>query len=82
MNNYKIGSFIAKKRNQLGITQRQLAEKLYVTDKTISRWENGNYMPDLSILISLSETLNTSVYELLLGEEIKQDNINDNIERD
>lgn len=78
MNNYKIGSFIAKKRNQLGITQRQLAEKLYVTDKTISRWENGNYMPDLTILINLSEILNTSVYELLSGEdhkEIKKENI-------
>ena len=62
MNNYKIGSFIAKKRKQLGITQRQLAEKLYVTDKTISRWENGNYMPDLTLLITLSEILNTSVY--------------------
>lgn len=72
MNNYKIGSFIAKKRNQLGITQRQLAEKLYVTDKTISRWENGNYMPDLTILINLSEILNTSVYELLRGEDYKE----------
>jgi transcriptional regulator with XRE-family HTH domain len=78
MNNYKIGSFIAKKRNQLGITQRQLAERLYVTDKTISRWENGNYMPDLTLLITLSEILNTSVYELLSGEEtieVKKDNI-------
>ena len=80
MNNYKIGSFIAKKRNQLGITQRQLAEKLYVTDKTISRWENGNYMPDLTLLITISEILNTSVYELLLGEDLIQGNINGNIE--
>lgn len=78
MNNYKIGAYIAKKRQELGLKQRELAEKLFVTDKTISRWENGNYMPDLTILISLAEILNTSVYELLLGEdhqEIKKDNI-------
>lgn len=78
MNNYKIGAYIAKKRQEIGLKQRELAEKLFVTDKTISRWENGNYMPDLTILISLAEILNTSVYELLLGEdyqEIKKDNI-------
>lgn len=78
MNNYKIGSFIAKKRKELGLKQKDLAEKLFVTDKTISRWENGNYMPDLTILITLSQILNTSVYELLSGEEqteIKKENI-------
>ena len=78
MNNYKIGSFIAKKRKELGLKQKDLAEKLFVTDKTISRWENGNYMPDLTILVTLSEILNISVYELLTGEEqneIKKENI-------
>ena len=80
MNNYKIGSFIAKKRKELGLKQYELAEKLNVTDKTISRWETGNYMPDLTILITLSEILNTSVYELLLGEEISKENNNNNIE--
>ncbi len=80
MNNYKIGSFIAKKRKELGLKQYELAEKLNVTDKTISRWETGNYMPDLTILITLSEMLNTSVYELLSGEEISKSNNKDNIE--
>lgn len=80
MNNMKIGAYIAKKRNELGLKQRELAEKLYVTDKTISRWENGNYMPDLTILISLAETLNTSVYELLLGEDLNQETIKESIE--
>ena len=80
MNNYKIGSIIAKKRKELGLKQYELAEKLNVTDKTISRWETGNYMPDLTILITLSEILNTSVYELLLGEEISKENNNNNIE--
>lgn len=80
MNNYKIGSFITKKRKELGLKQYELAEKLNVTDKTISRWETGNYMPDLTILITLSEILNTSVYELLLGEEISKENNNNNIE--
>ena len=70
MNTNKIGNFISKKRIEKGLKQKELAEILYVTDKTISRWENGNYMPDLSILIKLAETLNVSVYELLLGEEI------------
>jgi len=70
MNTNKIGNFISKKRIEKGLKQKELAEILYVTDKTISRWENGNYMPDLSILIKLAETLNVSVYELLLGEEL------------
>ena len=72
MNNYKIGEFIDKKRKELGLKQKDLAEKLFVTDKTISRWENGNYMPDLTILVTLADILNTSVYELLTGEETKE----------
>ncbi len=77
MNINKIGNFISKKRIEKGLKQKELAEILYVTDKTISRWENGNYMPDLSILIKLAETLNVSVYELLLGEElVEKENTN------
>lgn len=72
MNNYKIGSFIAKKRKEQNLKQKDLAEKLFVTDKTISRLETGNYMPDLTILVTLAEILNTSVYELLIGEETKE----------
>lgn len=81
MNQKRIGEFIAKKRNNLGLTQKQLAEELYVTDKTISRWETGVYMPDLSMLILLSQKLNVSVYELLTGEDMyNEKEKNDNIE--
>lgn len=79
MNTNKIGKFISQKRQEKGLKQKELAEILYVTDKTISRWENGNYMPDLSILIKLAETLNVSVYELLLGECLPEKE-NNNIE--
>ena len=81
MNQEKIGRFISEKRKELGLTQKELADKLYVTDKTISRWENGNYMPDLSNIIVLSDILGVSTYELLLGEEMtKEDKNKDNIE--
>ena len=81
MNQEKIGRFISEKRKELGLTQKELADKLYVTDKTISRWENGNYMPDLSSIIVLSDILGVSTYELLLGEEMtKKDKNKDNIE--
>lgn len=55
MNTKKIGAFIAMNRKKKGYTQEQLAEKLGVTNKTISRWENGHYMPDLSLLEPLSK---------------------------
>ena len=64
----KIGSFIAEKRKVKKMTQMQLGEKLGVTAKTISRWENGNYMPDISLLIPISDLLGVSVNELLNGE--------------
>ena len=71
MDTIKIGRFIAKKRKELGLTQQQLAEQLGVTNKTISRWENGNYMPDLSMIEPLSEILQISLNEFFAGEEIK-----------
>lgn len=55
MDTKKIGAFIAMNRKKKGYTQEQLAEKLGVTNKTISRWENGHYMPDLSLLEPLSK---------------------------
>ena len=69
MNQEKIGKFISIKRKALGMTQSELASKVYVTDKTISRWETGMYMPDLSTIVLLSDILNCSTYELLLGED-------------
>ena len=71
----KIGEFIAKNRKLKGLTQEQLGEKLGVTNKTISRWENGNYMPDLSLLKPLSEELGITLNELLSGEKIEKEHI-------
>ena len=69
MDTLKIGKFIAKKRKEKNMTQEELARILGVTNKTVSRWENGNYMPDLSLLKLLSEALGVSLNELLSGEE-------------
>ena len=69
----KIGRFIAENRKAKKLTQKELAEKLGVSDKTVSRWENGNYMPDLSLLQPLSEELGISLNELLSGEYIEQE---------
>lgn len=66
----KIGFFISQLRKQKGYTQKDLAEKLMVTDKAISRWETGKGLPETSILKHLSEILGVSVGELLSGERI------------
>jgi glycopeptide antibiotics resistance protein/DNA-binding XRE family transcriptional regulator len=68
----KISNFIKAKRKELGITQDELAEKLFVTEKAISRWETGRGTPDISLLIPLSKELNIDVSELLNGEENKK----------
>lgn len=70
----KIGKFIALNRKKKGLTQEQLGEKLGVSNKTISRWENGNYMPDLSLLKPLSHELGISLNELLSGEKLEGQN--------
>ncbi len=64
----KISNFIKLKRKELGITQEELAEKLFVTEKAVSRWETGRGTPDISLLIPLSKELNIDVSELLSGE--------------
>ena len=68
----KISNFIKTKRKELGITQDELAEKLFVTEKAISRWETGRGTPDISLLLPLSKELNVGVSELLNGEENKK----------
>ncbi len=73
MDNKKIGAFIAYHRKKQGLTQEQLGERLHVSNKTISRWENGNYMPDISLLKPLSDELKVSVNELLSGETIEEE---------
>lgn len=68
MDNKKTGRFISQRRKELNLTQKQLAEKLNVTDKAISKWETGNGAPDIALLSSLSKTLDVTVIEILDGE--------------
>lgn len=70
MNQEKIGNFIFKKRKEKKLTQEQLAEKLGVTDRAVSNWENGKNMPDLSLFKPLCDELDISINELMSGEEI------------
>ena len=70
MDHQKIGCFIAALRREKGWTQRELATRLGVTDKAVSRWETGKGLPDISLLRPLSEALGVSVNELLSGEAI------------
>lgn len=67
MNARKTGRFIAEKRKEKNISQKELAEYLHITDKAISKWERGLSFPDITILIPLSEVLNVSLYDLLTG---------------
>ena len=69
MDQLKIGKFIAECRKQKNLTQMQLAEKLGITDKAISKWERGISMPDSSIMLMLCDILGISVNELLCGEK-------------
>ncbi len=75
MDSKKTGRFIAVNRKKMGLTQEQLGERLGVSNKTVSRWENGNYMPDLSLLEPLSRELGISLNELLAGEEIEKEKV-------
>lgn len=75
MNQLTTGKFIAKKRREQNLTQEQLAEKLGVSNKTISKWETGKCMPDYAIVKSLCEELNISIAELLDGKEAEEKNI-------
>jgi putative ABC transport system ATP-binding protein len=75
MNQIKIGNFIATRRKAHGMTQSQLAEKLGITDKAVSKWETGKSMPDLSLFTPLCDLLEITLNELLLGEFITDDNL-------
>ena len=66
------GRFIAELRKQKGFTQKELAEKLMVTDKAISRWETGKGLPDTSLLKPLGDVLGVSITELLSGKRIEE----------
>ena len=77
----KIGKFIAECRKKNNLTQMQLAEKLNITDRAISKWENGKSMPDSSIMLNLCDELKISVNELLNGEMIEMKDYNETIEK-
>ena len=71
----KIGKYIAGKRKSLGMTQKQLAEKIGMSDKSVSKWERGICLPDVSVYLELCEILGISLNEFLAGEDIEIDNI-------
>ena len=70
MNTQKTGQLIAQQRGALGLTQKQLASQLHISDRTVSRWERGVGFPDLSLLEPLADALGLSVIELLRGEHL------------
>lgn len=72
MDQKKVGAFIASLRHEQGLTQEALGARLGVTGKTVSRWENGNYMPDIGLLMPLAETLGVTVNELLSGTRLTE----------
>ena len=80
MNQVKIGKFIAQRRKEKNLTQAQLAEKLNITDRAVSKWETGKGMPDSSIMLDLCSVLDVSVNELLSGEMIEMKEYNNKSE--
>ena len=73
MDQIKIGKFIANERKRKGYTQKQLSEKLEISDKTISKWERGNGFPEVSLLLPLCNELEITVNELLCGERVSEE---------
>lgn len=80
MNQIKIGKFIATCRKSKNLTQAQLAEKLGITDKAVSKWERGIAMPDSSVMLELCQILEITVNDLLSGEVVLMENYNKEME--
>ena len=80
MDQVKIGKFIAECRKKENLTQMQLAEKLGITDRAVSKWETGRSMPDTSVMLELCDTLKISVNDLLCGEKVTMENYNKELE--
>ena len=80
MDQIKIGKFIAACRKKVNLTQRQLAEKLGITDRAVSKLETGKTMPDSSVMLELCQILNISVNDLLTGEVVTMDHYNKELE--
>lgn len=81
MDKEKIGRFIADCRKEKGLTQASLAEKLFVTDRAVSKWETGKSIPDSSIMLKLCDVLGINVNELLTGEKIEKSSYNGQAEK-
>ena len=81
MDQMKIGRFIAECRKKANLTQMQLAEKLNITDRAVSKWETGKAMPDSSIMLELCDILKISVNDLLSGEVVTMENYNKEMEK-
>lgn len=75
MNQTAIGSYIARKRREQNLTQEQLAEQLGISNKTVSKWENGKCMPDYGIIQKLCDALHVTLPELMDGEDAAQDSV-------
>lgn len=81
MDQLKIGKFIAECRKKNNLTQMQLAEKLGITDRAVSKWETGKSLPDSSIMLDLCDILNITVNDLLSGEIVTMDNYSKKLEK-
>ena len=81
MDQWKIGRFIAERRKQASFTQSQLAEKLGITDRAVSKWETGRALPDSSIMLELCGLLGITVNDLLSGEVVTMDHYNKELEK-
>ena len=81
MDQVKIGRFIAERRKINNLTQAELAERLSITDRAVSKWENGRSMPDSSIMLALCKELKISVNDLLNGEVVDMENYNEKVEK-
>lgn len=75
MDQVKVGNYILKKRKDLGMTQKELAELVEVTDKSVSKWERGNGLPDVSRLKPLCDALKITMNELVAGEDIGEEGL-------
>lgn len=81
MDQIKIGRFIAERRKLNNLTQAQLAAKLNITDRAVSKWENGRSLPDYAIMLELCDILGISVNDLLYGEVVKVEDYNKQLEK-
>lgn len=81
MDQVKIGRFIAECRKKNNLTQSQLAQKLNITDKAVSKWENGRSLPDVSIMLNLCKELNITINDLLSGEVIEMKDYKEKYEK-